>query len=171
MRTRAVFALVGLLIAVGACDKKSDGTPTLAGRTGTDKVKSLHRGEMSAVATYEDVLKKNDTQSWRADLERMLGEHRDAASKLKARVTALGATPDSSAGVWGGWTELLAKSAAAIGDAAARDVLKTGEKHGLDDYEDALKNNAVDAETAAMIRDTFIPRQREHITTLDKLVK
>ena len=170
MRTRAVFALAGLLLAVAACDKKSDGTPTLA-RTGAEKVKSLHRGEMSAVATYEDVLKKNDTAAWRADLQRMLDEHKDSVDRLRQRVVALGATPDNSAGPWGGWAELVAKSAAAIGDTSARDALKAGEKHGLDDYEDALKDGKLEAETATLVRDTLIPRQREHIATLDKLVK
>src|SRR5438477_11408093 len=103
MRMRAVFALAGLVLAVTACDKKRDGTPTLA-RTGTEKVKSLHRGEMSAIATYEDAIKKNDTAAWKADFERILGEHKDAAERLRARVVALGATPDTSAGAWGGWT-------------------------------------------------------------------
>jgi hypothetical protein len=129
----------------------------------------LHRGEMSAVATYEDVIKKNDKSAWRADFDRMLGEHRDAADKLRARVVALGATPDANAGVWGGWAELIAKSAAAIGDEAARDSLKMGEKHGQNDYEDALKDSAVDPETSALIRDTLLPRQREHVGTLEKL--
>jgi hypothetical protein len=175
MRTRAVFALVGLVglvLAVGACDKKSDGTPTLTlSRTGTEKVKAMHRGELSAVATYEDVLKKNDTASWRADLERILAEHKDSAERLRSRVVALGATPDTSAGVWGGWTELLAKGAAAIGDTAAKDTLKAGEKHGVNEYEEALKDSKMDSETAALIRDSLLPRQREHVTTLEKLGK
>jgi hypothetical protein len=168
MRTRALLVLAALALAVPACDKKSDGTPVLA-RTGVEKVKSLHRGELSAVATYEDVLKKNDTQAWRADLERMLADHRDAAERLRGRVVAVGATPDTSAGVWGGWTELLAKSAAAIGDAAARDILKQGEKHGVNVYEEALKDSTIDSETAALIRDVLLPKAREHVTSLENL--
>jgi demethoxyubiquinone hydroxylase (CLK1/Coq7/Cat5 family) len=173
MRTRSIFALAVLLLAVPACDKKSDGTPTLSlSRTGVDKVKALHRGELSAIATYEDVLKKNDTAAWRADLERMLADHKDAAERLRARVVALGGTPDTSAGVWGGWAELVAKSAAAIGDAAARDALKAGEKHGVNDYEEALKDSAkIDSETAALIRDVLLPKTKDHVTTLEKLAK
>ena len=71
MRTRAVFTLAALLLVVPACDRKSDGSPAISlARTGVDKIKAVHRGELSAVATYEDVLKKNDTAAWRPDLER-----------------------------------------------------------------------------------------------------
>lgn len=173
MRTRAVFALAALLLAVPACDKKSDGTPAVSlARTGVDKVKALHRGELSAIATYQDVLKKNDTAAWRADLERMLADHKDAAERLRARLVSLGATPDTSAGFWGGWTELLAKGAAAIGDAPARDTLRAGEKHGVDEYEEALKDSAkLDSETAALIRDVLLPKAKDHVTTLEKLAK
>ena len=101
--------------------------------------------------------------------DRILSEHRDAADKLRARVVALGATPDANAGVWGGWAELVAKSAAAIGDDTALGALKMGEKHGQNDYEDALKNAAVDPETTALIRDTLLPRQNEHVSTLEKM--
>ena len=173
MRTRAVFTLAALLLAVPACDTKKDGTPTISlSRTGVDKVKALHRGELSAVATYEDVLKKNDTAAWRADFERMLADHKDASERLRTRLVTLGATPDTSAGLWGGWTDLLAKGAAAIGDAPARDTLKVGEKHGVSEYEEALRESTkLDSETAALVRDVLLPKAKDHVTTLDSLSK
>lgn len=171
MRTAVLLTLAAATVFGVACEAKSPPKGTTAATDSADKVKSLLRGEMAAVSTYEDAMKKNDAHAWTPELKRILGEHRDAVDLLKARVQDLGVTPDFTAGAWGGWTELVAKAAAVLGDEPARDALKTGEKMGAKAYEDALVDGKVDEATKSLIRDRLLARTREHVTALEKLTK
>ena len=171
MRTAFVLSLAAATMFTVACDSKSPPKGSTAATESADKVKSLHRGELAAVSTYEAALKKNDAHAWSPELNRILGEHRDAVDRLKGRLQDLGVTPDVTAGIWGGWTDLVAKAAAVLGDEPARDALKTGEKLGIKAYEDALIDGKVDEATKTLVRDHLLVETREHVTALEKLKK
>ena len=67
-------------------------------KDGLNKVLSLHRGELSAVSTYDQALAKVEKESFKSDLQKLRDDHRDAADKLADRVKALGGTPDTAGG-------------------------------------------------------------------------
>lgn len=171
MRTAAILALAAATVLTVACDAKSPPKGSTAASESGDKVKALHRGELAAVTTYEAAIKKNDAHVWTPELNRILGNHRDAVDRLKGRLLDLGVTPDVTAGVWGGWTDVVAKTAAVLGDEPARDALKTGEKMGVKTYEDALVDGKIDEATKSLIRDRLLVQTREHVTALEKLTK
>jgi uncharacterized protein (TIGR02284 family) len=160
--------LTALALAFGGCGAESKTGPEKA-KDGLNKVLSLQRGELSAVSTYDQALAKIEKESFKSDLQKLRDDHRDAADKLADRVKALGGTPETTAGVWGDWTKLITGAAVAINTESTLQVLKTGENHGLREYEEALKNPNVDAETKTLIRDRLEARQREHVTTLENL--
>ena len=68
----------------------------------------------------------------------------------------------------GAFAKAVEGTAKLLGNAAALKALKEGEEHGLKDYEDALNDKNLPADCQALIRG-LIPRQRQHITTLDGL--
>jgi hypothetical protein len=173
-------SLIAALAAVSlvACNKNeptgngSDGdrrTTTSTSRAAVDEIRELHRGELSAVTTYDEVLKRMGKAEWKPTLERIREQHRSAADSLRARVTALGGTADSSAGAWGAWADLVAKSGAALSDESGIEALKTGQKHGVDEYEDALEDDDVDADTKALIRNTLLPQAKRQVDELNAL--
>ena len=171
MRVALIASIVVSAVLMGACDSKSPPKGSPAANESLDQVKGLLRGELAAVATYEEAIKKNDAHAWFPELNRILGEHRDAVSRLKTRVTDLGGSADSGSGVWGGWTDLVAKAAAVLGDEPAREALKAGERLGVQSYENALVNAKVDEATKGLIKDTLLVRTREHVTALENLKK
>lgn len=171
MRVAAILTVLATAVFAVACDAKSPPKGSTAANDSAERVKSLHRGELAAISTYEEALKKNDAHAWAPELNRILGEHRDAADRLKSRLLDLGVTPDYSAGAWGGWSDLVAKAAAALGDEPARDALKAGENLGVKSYEDALTDGKVDEATKSLIRDRLLGRTKEHVSALDRLKK
>ena len=165
LRSLLGVLLAVLFVGVAACGARDETGKPL---TGLNKLKSLHRGEMSAVATYDDAIAKVKQPAWTNDLTRMRDEHRDAVNVLAERVRAAGGTPDATPGPWGAWAELVTKAAAAIGEDAALSALKTGESHGVREYEEALASKDVDEASKNAIR-PFLDRQRAHMKTLEGL--
>ena len=167
-RIVSLLTVVAVALVASACSRQ-DGT-TSRSNPDTAKLKKLHRGELSAIDSYAEAIKKlpNTTA---VDLEKFRQDHADAAERLRSRIVALGATPDASAGVWGDWAETVTKAGAAFGEDAGLRALQSGEKHGENEYEEALRKDDVDAETKQMIRDVLLPRQKEHIAALGRAVK
>jgi bacterioferritin (cytochrome b1) len=158
MRILGTLPLVVLLAC--ACSQKKD--------NGLDEVQALHRGELAAVATYDQAIAKTDREAFKTTLSRIRDEHRSAADSLRARVVALGGTPATEAGPWGAWTKLVTGASGALGDDPLLGTLKTGEKHGIDEYEDAIEDAEVDAATKDLSR-TLLAKQREHVAALEAL--
>jgi uncharacterized protein (TIGR02284 family) len=154
----------GLLTVLVGCGAE------LSRGSGLEKVKMLHRGELSAVATYDQAIGKVKNAAIKPDLTRLRDEHQDAVNRLRARITEMGGTPDEKAGLWGDWSKLVTDAAAVFGDDAALGALKAGEKHGISEYEETLKAD-VDSTTKALVRDVLLPRQREHVPALETLAK
>lgn len=162
---KRTLPFLGLALLLSACDA---GTKPNADIT---QAKTLHRGELSAVETYDAVLAKLTTASFRTELTTTRAAHADAASKLRDRVTTLGGTPDTTGGAWGDWTSLTGAGVAAVSDPAALRVLKAGEQHGIRAYENALTADDVDETTKRLVRDDLLPKLRDHIDGLEKLLK
>jgi hypothetical protein len=156
---RTTLAVFALLILAGC------GERTPAGRD-ISTLMSLHRGELAAVASYERIMKAHERIAG-VNLSALRDDHSRAAAKLADRIRALGGTPGTSPGIWGGSVELLTAGAGTLGEKASLEFLRVGEKHGQSEYEDALEDATVDAETKALIRAELLPPLAEHIRTLE----
>lgn len=139
----------------------------------TSTLNSLLRGEMSALETYGQALQKlkDDNAPGAAELQQLRKDHRDAAAALQSHVAGHGDEPSRDSGPWGTFAKAVEGTAKLFGNTAALKALKEGEEHGVKEYEDALKDEHLAGEVRGLVRDTLLPRQRRHVTTIDRLMK
>lgn len=153
------------------------GTPVEAGlsRDGHDgggAIEALVKGELSAIETYKQALRKVGYGTWPgAELLRIETEHETAAALLKERMRRRGEAPPQSSGLWGAWSKAVEGTAKVFGGKTAIKVLKAGEEHGVHEYETALRNETLDPEVKALIRRTLLPQTRAHIPVLERVLK
>lgn len=143
----------------------------MAVTTETNTLNSLLRGEMSAIETYRQAIEKlGDVHDPLVEeLRAMQRDHRDASEALWKHVEQHGGKPSEGSGPWGAFAKAIEGTAKLLGNTAALKALKEGEEHGLKDYEDALNDQNLPADSQALVRG-LIPRQRAHISTLDQLM-
>jgi uncharacterized protein (TIGR02284 family) len=137
----------------------------------TDALNSLLRGELSAVETYQQALEKVDSEPGAMDLRRIEAEHREAVNLLRQHILDRRGQPDSSSGAWGAWAKTVTGTAKVFGNAAALKALQEGEEHGIKSYENALKDDHLDAECRMLIESTLLPQTRAHVPILDRLIE
>lgn len=135
-----------------------------------DTLNSLLRGELSAVETYRQAEAKFEGEPDVASLRRIRDEHQQAVDQFRQHVQMKGDEASDSSGTWGTIAAIIAGGAKAFGRTAALKALKEGEEHGVNSYESALDNPELPAECRAMLRDTLLPRCRQHIQALDWLM-
>jgi uncharacterized protein (TIGR02284 family) len=133
-----------------------------------DTLNSLLRGEMAAVETYQQALEKLRDTKARPELERMLGEHRDAVHTLREHIGDRGWEPDQSAGAWGAFAKAVEGTAKMFGARAALKALKEGEEHGVKQYQASL-DDMLPAGSHAVVS-TLLNQTQSHIAALDRLL-
>ena len=74
---------------------------------------SFQRGELAAVATYEQALEAVQDPDSKRILLNCLRSHADRAKTLENRISQLGGTPAESAGPWGAMAKALEATARA----------------------------------------------------------
>ena len=136
----------------------------------TETLNRLLRGELSAVETYREALDKVRVKPDAEQLGRMLDDHQDSVEELTRAVVRCGGQPDSTSGAWGSLAQAITGAAKLFGNAAALKALKEGEEHGMKEYEEALEDPMLDAESRELIEGTLLPRQRGHILMVDTLI-
>jgi len=137
-----------------------------------DTLNSLLRGEIAAAETYKQAL-DGLGQSHRSDghvLRSIMLDHGAAIRFLHDQIAAQGGSPTTGSGLWGVFARTWESAAKAMGDSTALSALREGERHGLSDYERALDTAVLPAKCRVHIEDTLIPRQRQHIEELDRLI-
>lgn len=130
---------------------------------------SLLRGELSAVETYGNAIDKYPGTAATPELQRIQSEHRSSADRLAQNVREMGGTPDTDSGAWGTFANAVQSSANLFGAESAIESLIRGEKHGQNDYNDALEDAGVMDGCKTMIRTELLPPIGRHIQTLDRL--
>ena len=98
MKNRSKVGFLGLVLSAIALNVSS-----VSAAGSADEVNELLRGELSAVDTYEQALKKLDKEPGTDPLKTALANHKDAVKKLTAEVHKLNATPSTDAGAWARW--------------------------------------------------------------------
>lgn len=136
-----------------------------------EQLNSLLRGEISAVETYEQAIRKVGEDHVRdaAELRAIAREHGQNAQALREEIRRLGGDPEDSSGAWGVYAKTIEGVATLFGDASALKALKEGEEHGLKDYREALDD--VDESSRPLITEVFLPAQQRHIAILDAMIE
>lgn len=136
-----------------------------------DALNALLRGEVAAVETYDVVLPRFEDQAPAVDLQRIRDEHSDAAAVLRERVRHFGGDPAEGSGAWGKIASAIAGTANMFGPATALGALRQGEEFGLGQYEGTLDDPGVDNADKELIRFRLLPRCRQHVSELSRLIQ
>jgi rubrerythrin len=134
-----------------------------------DVCNSLLRGELSAIETYNQALEKFDSELERSALRAIQNDHQNSASRLREHLVDMSAEPATDSGAWGAFAKAVEGSAKLLGESPALVALQQGEEHGIDQYEDALRNKDVMEEIKIVIRQQLLPPLSEHVAALDRL--
>ena len=149
--------------------KSQDDTLTTTQEHCIDICNGLLRGELSAIETYDLAVEKHSGATATEELRRICEDHSRSANLLSANVREMGGEPDQDSGAWGLLATAVQATANLFGEDSAIDSLRKGEVAGRNDYQEALLDDDVMAESKLMIREELLPPVIEHIATLDKL--
>lgn len=148
-----------------------DTTAELAVNVDIDTIQSLLRGELSAVETYTQAIKKFEDSEVISDLQELRAEHDKAVRKLRDHVVRFGGTPTEDSGAWGTFAKAVTGVAKAMGSATALAALRRGEEHGIGLYKEALDRETLPPECEGLIRAELMPACRVHVARLDALIQ
>ena len=137
----------------------------------TGNLNTLVKGELAAVETYRQALEKvSGKDAVGPELRRIEAEHEEALSVLQEHMLDANAEVPAGSGLWGEWSKAVEGVAKVFGDKAAIKALKEGEEHGVRSYENALRNEELDAEIREIISSRLLPKTKAHIPMLDRLL-
>lgn len=138
-----------------------------------ETINKLLKGELAAVESYQQALDKlrQDVSLGESEhLRPIYQDHKIAVSSLQTLSRSLGGTPAETSGAWGTWATLVLESASILGNRTALKTLREGENSGVDDYEQALKDDELSTDLRTLIAAKLLPAQQAHILTLDRLL-
>jgi demethoxyubiquinone hydroxylase (CLK1/Coq7/Cat5 family) len=135
-----------------------------------ERLNSLLRGELSAVETYQQALKRIGEDTDSIQLRQLHQDHIEAANILRQQVHQHGGRPDHGSGAWGLFAQAIERTASLFGNTTAMKALRAGEERGIRDYERALQEPEMPAESQLLIRSDLLPRTRTHIHVLERLM-
>ncbi len=138
-----------------------------------DDLNQLLRGELAATETYRQAIEKIRGEYGRDSRFQQLAEihrhHGEAVSELRSLVQQMGGTPSEDSGAWGTWSNTVMGAARIFGDKAALSALLSGERSGVDDYQDALKQEHTPDQLRHLYR-AQLARNQEHIQHLENMI-
>jgi demethoxyubiquinone hydroxylase (CLK1/Coq7/Cat5 family) len=140
------------------------------GTCDTDALNSLLRSELSAVETYDRAITKIEDQTVLADLQKTREDHAHAARVLREKVVRFGGRPAESGELWAAFASAVSGEAKVLGPATALSALRSGEEQGVNEYEDALDNEAIHPDCKDVIRTDLLPRCKRHVEELNRLM-
>lgn len=132
----------------------------------------LMRGEMAAMKAYDQALTDIKDPKQKATLQAIRKDHERAVSLMSKYVAGkpdlLSDTEES--GPWGTFAKAWTKTRGLTGNEGAMKALRQGEEHGINEYEEALKDENISKELKQMIKTELIPNQKKHIENLKTLI-
>jgi uncharacterized protein (TIGR02284 family) len=138
-----------------------------------EDLNKLLRGELAATETYRQALDKIRDEFGRdarfQQLAEMHKHHGEAVSELRSQVQQMGGNPTDDSGAWGAWSNTVMGTARIFGDKAALSALLSGERSGLDDYQDALKQPHTPDSLRHLYR-SQLARCQEHVQQLETMI-
>jgi len=131
---------------------------------------SFLRGEISAVETYNQAIKKLGSEpSISSKLEGARNSHQQRVEVLREEISRLGGEPAQGSGVWGAFARLTEGGAQVLGKQAAIAALEEGEDHGRDDYKRDIED--LSPEGRRLVQSKLLPEQLRTHDTLSQLKK
>ena len=126
-------------------------------------LRSLCRGELAAVETYQHALGR--VKSGDAVLRRIQDEHRQAANLLRVK----GEPSGQALGAWGFWRKAMEGAGWALESDGAIQALEEGEKQEAQCYEAALNDANMPAVYKMLIISKLLPACKAHVQALERL--
>ncbi len=133
-----------------------------------DTCNKLLRGEMSAVETYQEAIRKFTDVPGVEVLRNIESEHRLSVADLQANIREMGGEPSADSGAWGEFAKAVQKTANLFGENSATASLLKGERHGEREYCEAIDDDDTLPECRVMMEATLLPRVRRHIAKLEE---
>jgi rubrerythrin len=132
----------------------------------------LMRGEMAALKAYDQALADLKDEKERSKLMAIRDDHEKALSAMSKYVEG---KPEllkdtEEAGPWGTFAKSWTKGRGLVGNEGAIKALRQGEQHGINEYEEALRDEKISKELKDRIRSEFLPNQKKHVESLKKLI-
>lgn len=171
-----MFTLLFSVSAFTATNKKSETTamnpPTAKVQEEPTQIDDLIRGELAALKAYDVALKDTKDPKQREKLQKIRNDHEKAVSKLSKYVASKPELLEDTkeAGPWGQFAKLWTKTRSFTGNDGALKALKDGEEHGVEEYEEALKDETIPKELKQAIKNDMLPQQKKHMESLNKLI-
>ncbi len=165
------FVFLSLVLSMNAfsAETKMNATGATAKPQNNEatQMDDLLRGEMAAVKAYDTAL-PDLKGSEKERLQAIRADHQVNVDRLTKYVAG---KPDlledtESAGAWGTFASAWTKGAKLMGNKTALKALQTGEEHGITEYNEALKDDSIDKNLKAQIKNELLPKQEMHIKTL-----
>lgn len=132
-------------------------------------VRTLFQDELSAVETYRQALEVAGSAQ-AASLRRLQTQHSEAASLLRSGDFMDGEAPPRSSGAWGAWKRAVEGTASLLGQRAAIRALRDAEEAALEDYEVALREEALPSALRQLIASRLLPLARGRLPALDVML-
>jgi uncharacterized protein (TIGR02284 family) len=134
------------------------------------KLDDVIRGEMAAVETYSQVIDKVESREEKEELRAIRDNHKDAVTKLQRLSNRPVKDDATDSGAWGTFARAWTGGAKLFGEKSAVRALKRGEEHGIREYEKLLTDEKISNEIKEVVRSELLPKQREHISTLESKI-
>ncbi len=131
------------------------------------QVEELIRGEISAIESFDVVMKKLDDVQEKQRLSSIREDHVNALNTLKRFSENEFESGVQDSGPWGSFTKSFAGGASLFGDKAALRALKVGEEYGRKEYKALLDDTSIDSSLREVITTELLPAQERHIQTID----
>lgn len=136
-----------------------------------ESLRALVKNEQAAVETYKQALSKvGDDQKGKLDLRRIVFEHEEALNVLQDHLSELAIEPPEDYVLWDDWAKAAQGGSSLFANESAIKALMSGEEREAHEYENALRNEALDAEIRQLISTELLPRTRAHISILDRFL-
>jgi hypothetical protein len=85
-------------------------------------------------------------------------------------IQSLGGTPSTDSGAWGTLSNTVMGAARVLGDRAALSALASGERTGIADYQDALRNERTPDSIRHSLR-SLLAQTQEHLQRLEQMIE
>jgi len=130
----------------------------------------LLRGELAAVETYEQALAAVNGAPLGTRLQLFHDEHVRAVAVLRGALAQYTTDMPTSSGPWGTFAKAIEGAAKLLGNTAAMRALKSGEEHGVKEYEQALENDDIPGTIKTSVLRPLLGDCRSHAAELGGLI-
>ena len=136
----------------------------------TDELNEMLKNELAAGRAYEIAQKTfGNNHPVSSELRKISAEHQSSSTKLVKEIQRAGGEPIRDAGALGSFAALATGAAKALGKSAVLKTLEKGEQSCTKTYQNARKSKNLDYEAKILLERTMIPKQAQHVSSLQQL--